>query len=52
MAGLIYLYKLLSLGLAYPEENNWTMIARQFKRKETLFNGEMLSGLNSFTEDF
>ena len=52
MAGLIYLYKLLSLGLAYPEENNWAMIERQFKMSENLFEGEMLSRLNSFKEYF
>ncbi len=52
MTGLIYLYKILSLGLAYPEENNWAMIARQFKMSENLFEGEMLSRLNSFTEYF
>ena len=52
MAGLIYLYKTLSLGLAYPEENNWAMIAKQFKISEDLFEGEMLSRLNSFKEYF
>ncbi len=52
MAGLIYLYKILSLGLAYPEENNWAMIERQFKMSEDLFEGELLSRLNSFKEYF
>ncbi len=52
MAGLIYLYKILSLGLAYPEENNWAMIERQFKMSENLFEEEILSGLNSFKEYF
>lgn len=52
MAGLIYLYKILSLGLAYPEENNWAMIEKQFKISEDLFEGEMLSRLNSLKEYF
>ncbi len=52
MTGLISLYKILSLGLAYPEENNWAMIERQFKMNKDLFEGEMLSRLNSFKEYF
>ncbi len=52
MTGLIYLYKLLSLGLAYPEENNWAMIEKQFEMSEDLFEGEMLTRLNSFKEYF
>ncbi len=50
MAGLIYLYKTLSLGLSYPEENNWAMIEKQFKMSEDLFEGEMSSRLNSFKQ--
>jgi nitrate reductase assembly molybdenum cofactor insertion protein NarJ len=52
MIGLIYLYKIFSLGFSYPEENNWAMIERQLRVSEDLFEGQMLSSLNSFQEYF
>ncbi|MHC4587218.1 MAG: molecular chaperone TorD family protein, partial [Planctomycetota bacterium] len=52
MAGLICLYKILSLGLSYPEEMHWAMIESQFTMAEDLFEGEILSSLNSFKEYF
>ncbi len=52
MVGLLNLYKILSLGLSYPEENNWVLIESQFTMTKDLFEGEMLSRLNSVKEYF
>ncbi len=52
MVGLINLYKILSLGLSYPEEKNWDMIERQLTMAEDLFEGEILSSLVNFGEYF
>ena len=46
MVELIALYKLLSLGLIYPDEHNWESIESMFKETEALFEGEILSELN------
>ncbi len=46
MVGLLNLYKILSLGLSYPEEKNWVLIESQFTITKDLFEGEMLSRLN------
>ena len=52
MFGLIYLYKILSLGLSYPEEKNWAIIEKLLTKSEDLFAGETLSTYNSFREYF
>lgn len=52
MVGLLNLYKILSLGFSYPEENNWDLIENQFIMTEDLFEGEVLSRLNSVREYF
>ena len=52
MIGLINLYKILSLGLSYPEEKNWAMIERQLTMAEDLFEGEILSSIVNFGEYF
>ncbi len=52
MVGLLNLYKILSLGLSYPEENNWVRIESQFTMTKDLFEGEMLSRLNRIKEYF
>jgi len=52
MVGLLNLYKILSLGLSYPEESYWALIESQFTMTKDLFEGEMLSSLNSFKEYF
>ncbi len=52
MIGLLNLYKILSLGLSYPEENNWVLIESQFTMTKDLFEGEMLSRLNRIKEYF
>jgi DMSO reductase family type II enzyme chaperone len=52
MVGLLNLYKILSLGLSYPEENNWVRIESQFTMTKDLFEGEILSRLNSVKEYF
>ncbi len=52
MVGLLNLYKILSLGFSYPEENNWVRIESQFTMTKDLFEGEMLSRLNSVKEYF
>ena len=52
MAGLLNLYKILSLGFSYPEENNWVRIESQFTMTKDLFEGEMLSRLKRIKEYF
>jgi nitrate reductase assembly molybdenum cofactor insertion protein NarJ len=52
VVGLIYLYKMLSLGLSYPEEENWAIIERVLMMSEDILEGEMLSSVNRFKEYF
>ena len=47
-AGLIYLYKILSLGFAYPEEKNWIMLEKMLAESEDLLDGEILAMLKEF----
>ena len=47
-AGLIYLYKILSLGFAYPEGKNWIMLEKMLSESEGLLDGEILAMLKEF----
>ncbi len=49
---LIPLYKILSLGLSYPDEKNWDGIENQIALSQDLFTGEIATGLSRFTEYF
>lgn len=48
--GLIYLYKILSLGLAYPEEKNWIMLEKMLSESEGLHDGGILAMLKDFRD--
>lgn len=52
MIGMIYLYKILSLGFSYPEKDSWAMIEKQFTMSEGLFKGDLASMLNSLKQLF
>ncbi|MDP2645551.1 MAG: molecular chaperone TorD family protein [Desulfobacterales bacterium] len=49
---LVPLYKIMSLGLSYPEEKNWEGIQDQIALSRDLFAGETATCLNCFTEYF
>ena len=51
MVSLIYIYKILSLGLAYPEEGNWAMIDKTIMSIEDLLEGEMSTRVDRFKKD-
>lgn len=48
----MYLYKLLSLGLSYPEDKNWVVIERLLSIADSLCNGELLDQIKSFGKCF
>ena len=48
----MYLYKLLSLGLSYPEGKNWVVIERLLSIADSLCNGELLDQIKSFGKCF
>ncbi|MEW6714909.1 MAG: molecular chaperone TorD family protein [Nitrospirota bacterium] len=50
--GLIYLYKMLSLGFSYPEEKNWIMLEKMLYEGESLLDGEILAMLKDFKNYF
>jgi len=52
MVGLIYIYKILSLGLAYPDEKNWELLEKQLELSADFFDGEVSEKLDSFKKDF
>ena len=52
MVGLIYIYKILSLGLAYPEESNFEMMDKHITTIEDLLEDEMSARIDSFKKDF
>jgi|GEM_PF-2260012 nitrate reductase assembly molybdenum cofactor insertion protein NarJ len=52
MIETVSLYKILSLGLSYPDETSWAIMEKQFTISEGLFQGEMLSSLNIVKECF
>jgi len=52
MIGLITIYKILSLGFAYPDEENWNMIEKMLTRNEDLFEGDLSSRVESFNGYF
>ncbi len=52
MIGLMTLYKILSLGLAYPDEENWNMMEKMLIRNEDLFEGDLSSRVESFKRYF
>ncbi|WP_420264638.1 TorD/DmsD family molecular chaperone [Candidatus Magnetominusculus dajiuhuensis] len=49
---LVYLYKLASLGLQYPDGAGWSAIERILTERETLFEGEALRLVNDFHGQF
>lgn len=50
--GFPYLYKLLSLGLSYPEEKTWRRIEDVLHMSGEIFEGDLLSRVNRFREHF
>ncbi len=52
MVGLIHLYKIISLGLAYPDEQNWTLLEKQLAMSATLFGGELAQRVETFKGSF
>jgi nitrate reductase assembly molybdenum cofactor insertion protein NarJ len=48
MIGLMTLYKILSLGFAYPDEENWNIIENMLARNEDLFEGDLSSRVEHF----
>ena len=48
MIGIIHLYKILSLSLAYPEEQNWALIEKQLAMSRDLFGGELAKKVEQF----
>lgn len=52
MVGLIHLYKIISLGLAYPDEQNWTLLEKQLAMSATLFDGELAQRVEQFKACF
>ncbi|MBF0457098.1 MAG: molecular chaperone TorD family protein [Nitrospirae bacterium] len=52
MDELVYLYKLASLGLQYPDETGWASIENILSEREALFEGEMLLLVNNFNNEF
>ncbi len=48
MVGCIHLYKILSLGFAYPEEQNWALIKKQITMSADLFGGELAKRVEQF----
>ncbi len=52
MVGLVHLYKILSLGLAYPEEQNWALIEKQITMSTDLFAGELAKKVERFRSCF
>ncbi len=51
MVGLIYIYKILSLGLAYPDKKNWAMIDKHIMAIENLLEGELSTRVAGFKRD-
>ncbi len=51
MVGLIYIYKILSLGLAYPDKKNWAMIDKHIMAIENLLEGELSTRVADFKRD-
>jgi len=49
MVGFIHLYKILSLGFAYPEEQNWALIEKQLTMSTDLFAGELAKRIEQFS---
>ncbi|MBV6340577.1 TorD/DmsD family molecular chaperone [Candidatus Magnetobacterium casense] len=52
MEELVYLYKLASLGLSYPQEASWSSIENILSERERLFTGDILRMVNDFNEQF
>ncbi|MEO5359845.1 MAG: molecular chaperone TorD family protein [Nitrospirota bacterium] len=52
MEELVYLYKLASLGLTYPNEAHWSAIERIVSEREALFEGETLDMVSDFSGQF
>jgi TorA maturation chaperone TorD len=48
----ICLYKILSIGFSYPEEENWKVMEQQFSLSKGLFDGELLTKLSGFEKCF
>ena len=48
MVEFIYLYKILSLGLSYPDEKNWALIESLLMKSEDTFDGEALARIRGF----
>ncbi len=48
MESLIYIYKILSLGLAYPEERNWTMIDKHIMTVEDFLENAISTRVDNF----
>ncbi len=51
-AGMIYLYKTLSLGLAYPQEGNWMMFEGLLSACGDLLEGDLSSAMRDFKSSF
>ena len=51
MVDLIYIYKILSLGLAYPDKKNWAMIDKHIMAIENLLVGELSTRVAGFKRD-
>jgi len=51
MVGLIYIYKILSLGLAYPEERNLEIMVNHIRTIEDYLEDEMSRRIVSFKKD-
>lgn len=48
MEGMLYLYKMLSLGFAYPEEENFCMLRTILDESGSLFPGELRECVDGF----
>ena len=51
MESLIYIYKILSLGLAYPEERNWAMIDKHIMTVEGFLEDVISTRVDNFKKN-
>ena len=52
MTGLVYLYKMLSYGFFYPDEDYWEKIEKILGMGEDLLEGELLARAKDFEASF
>ncbi len=52
MIDFLYSYKILSLGLSYPDEKNWAILEKLLMMDEIIFDDKMLSEMKRFKEYF